>query len=183
MWRTVRRLVAVGFISVSEWILARFGRRKPYGVLTVELAGDIAEDGTEQRLFGFLRRQTSDYLGLVTLLRWARDDANLVGVLIRVDDLDANWARLQGLRRSIERLRAAGKRVWVHLERAGVREYYLASAAEQISLTPAATLDVTGLSSEAVFVFDALEKIGIRADVVQMGRYKSAGEMFTRRDM
>jgi len=183
VWRTVRRLVAVGFISVSEWILARFGRRKPYGVLTVELAGDIAEDGTEQRLFGFLRRQTSDYLGLVTLLRWARDDANLVGVLIRVDDLDANWARLQGLRRSIERLRAAGKRVWVHLERAGVREYYLASAAEQISLTPAATLDVTGLSSEAVFVFDALEKIGIRADVVQMGRYKSAGEMFTRRDM
>jgi protease-4 len=183
MWRTVRRLVAVGFISVSEWILARFGRRKPYGVLAVELAGDIAEDGTDQRLFGFLRRQTSDYLGLVTLLRWARDDANLVGVLIRVDDLDASWARLQGLRRSIERLRAAGKRVWVHLERAGVREYYLASAAEQISLTPAATLDVTGLSSEAVFVFDALEKIGIRADVVQMGRYKSAGEMFTRRDM
>jgi protease-4 len=183
VWRTVRRLIAVGFISVSEWILARFGRRKPYGVLTIELAGDIAEDATDQRLFGFLRRQTSDYLTLVTLLRWARDDGNLVGVLIRCDDLDANWARLQGLRRSLERLRAAGKRVWVHLERAGVREYYLASVAEQVSLTPAATLDVTGLSSEAVFLFDALEKVGIRADVVQMGRYKSAGETFTRRDM
>jgi protease-4 len=183
VWRSIRRFVALGFIAVSEWILTRLGRRQPYGVLTLDLSGDLAEDGTEQRLFGLLRRQTSDYLSVVTLLRWAREDPRLRGVLIRCDDIDANWARLQGLRRSLERLRGAGKTVWVHLERAGVHEYFLASAADQVSLTPATTLDVTGLSSEAVFVFDALQKLGIEADVVQMGRYKSAGEMFTRRDI
>jgi len=183
VWRTIRRLFATGYIRTSEWLLARFGRRKPYGVLTFELSGDLAEEGGEHRVFGFLRRRTSDYLDTVTLLRWARDDARLAGVLIRLDDLQASWARLQGLRRSLERLRAAGKTVWVHLERAGVREYYLASAADRVSLTPAATLDVTGLSSEAVFLFDALRKLGVEADVVQMGRYKSAGEIFTRPDM
>src|SRR6185295_20254716 len=107
--------------------------------------------------------------GALTLLRWAREDTRLRGVYIRCDDLQASWARLQGLRRSLERLRAAGKHVWVHLERAGVREYYLASAAERVSLTPATTLDVTGLSSEAVFLLDALQKVGVHADVVQMG--------------
>jgi protease-4 len=183
VWRTVRRSVAASFIRVSEWLLARFGRRKPYGVLTLELSGDLAEDGSDNRILGLLRRRTSDYLDIITLLRWARDDARLAGVLIRCDDVQASWARLQGLRRSLERLRAAGKTVWVHLERAGVREYYLASIAEQVSLTPAAVLDVTGLSSEAVFLFDALHKVGVEADVVQMGRYKSAGEIFTRRDM
>ena len=183
MWRTIRRLLASGFIRSSEWLLARFGRRKPYGLLTFELSGDLAEEGAEHRVLGFLRRRASDYLDTVTLLRWARDDARLAAVLIRCDDLQASWARLQGLRRSLERLRAAGKKVWVHLERAGVREYYLASVADRVSLTPAATLDVTGLSSEAVFLFDALRKLGVEADVVQMGRYKSAGEIFTRRDM
>lgn len=183
MWRTFRRVVVRAFLAGSEWIVARLGRRPPYGVLTLKLSGELAEEGGERRLLGLLRRQTSDYLSAVTLLRWARDDRRLTGVLIRCDDLDASWARLQGLRRSLDALRAAGKRVWVHLERAGVREYYLASAAEHLSLTPAATLDVTGLSSEAVFLFDALEKLGIQADVVQMGRYKSAGETFTRRDM
>jgi protease-4 len=183
VWRAIRRLIAVGWIHCSEWALARLGRRKPYGVLTLELGGDLAEEGGEQRLLGLLRRPTADYLDFITLLRWARDDAGLAGVLIRCDDLRSSWARLQGLRRSLERLRAAGKKVWVHLERAGVREYYLASAAEQVSLAPAATLDVTGLSSEAVFLLDALQKLGVQADVVQMGRYKSAGEMFTRRDM
>lgn len=183
MWRTIRRLIAAAFLRASEWVLARFGRRQPYGVLVLELSGDLAEEGGEQRLFGLLRRQTGDYLSVITLLRWARDDARLRGVHIRCDDLQASWARLQGLRRSLERLRAAGKHVWVHLERAGVREYYLASAAERVSLTPATTLDVTGLSSEAIFLLDALQKVGVQADVVQMGRYKSAGEMFVRRDM
>jgi protease IV len=164
-------------------VLARLGRRKPYGVLSLELTGDLAEQGGERRLLGILRRQTADYLGVITLLRWARDDERLAGVLIRCDDLQASWGRLQGLRRSLERLRAAGKTVWVHLERTSVREYYVASAADQVSLTPAATLDVTGLSSEAVFLLDGLQKLGVHADVVQMGRYKSAGEMFTRRDM
>jgi protease-4 len=183
VWRTIRRLIAAALLRSSEWVLARFGRRQPYGVLVLELSGDLAEEGGEQRVFGLLRRQTGDYLSVITLLRWARDDARLRGVHIRCDDLQANWARLQGLRRSLERLRAAGKHVWVHLERAGVREYYLASAAERVSLTPATTLDVTGLSSEAIFLLDALQKVGVQADVVQMGRYKSAGEMFVRRDM
>jgi protease-4 len=183
VWRTIRRLFAVGFIRSSEWILTRFGRRPPYGILTLELTGELAEEGSEHRILGLLRRRTADYFALITLLRWARTDARLGGLLIRCNDVQASWARLQGLRRSLERLRAAGKQVWVHLERAGVREYYLASAADCISLAPAATLDVTGLSSEAVFVLDALEKLGVQADVVQMGRYKSAGETFTRREM
>lgn len=183
MWRTIRRLIGTAFIRSSEWVLARFGRRKPYGILTLELSGDLAEEGGEHRILGLLRRPAADYLETITLLRWARDDARLRAVLIRCDDLQASWARLQGLRRSLDRLRAAGKMVWVQLDRAGVREYYVASAADRVSLTPAATLDVTGLSSEAVFVVDALRKLGVQADVVQMGRYKSAGEMFTRHDM
>jgi len=164
VWRIIRRTIGLAYLRASEWVLGRVGRRRPYGILTLELSGELAEEGGEQRFLGLLRRPTGDYLSAITLLRWARDDERLSGVLIRCDDLDANWARLQGLRRSLDRLRAAGKKVWMHLERAGVHEYYLASAADQVSLTPAATLDVTGLSSEAVFLVDALEKLGIRAD-------------------
>ena len=183
MWRALKHRAALLFLSISEFVLAVAGRRRAYGILKVEIAGDLVEDAGEQRLFGFLRRASADYLGVVTLLAWAREDPNLQGVLISCDDLRVSWARLQGLRRAIEKLRAAGKRVWVHLGHAGVGEYYVASAAERINLAPPVLLDITGLSSEAVFLLGALEKIGVQADVVQMGRYKSAGETFTRRDM
>lgn len=182
-WRAARRCALLAFLEATEFGRRLAGRPGPYGVLKLHITGGLAEEQSEQRLLGVLRRPVDDYLSLITLLRWAREDPRLLGVLIRCESLDANWARLQGLRRGIERLRHAGKRVWAHLDGAGVHEYYLASAAERISLTPAATLDIAGLSSEAVFFFDALEKLGVRADVVQMGRYKSAGEIFTRREM
>lgn len=179
MWRSLRRRLAIGYLRGRVWLAPQ----APEGVLTVSLTGELAEDGGEPRLLGLLRRPPADYLAVVTLLRWARDDRQLRGVLVRIDDLHASWARIQGLRRAIERLRAAGKRVWVYLERAGVGEYYLASAAERILCAPAATLDVTGLASEALFVRETLDRVGIDAEVVHVGRYKAAGEMVTRSGM
>ena len=179
MWRSLRRWLAIGYLRLRGWLAPR----KPYGVLTLTLTGELAEDAGESRLLGLLRRPPTDYLGTITLLRWARDDEQLQGVLLRIDDLHASWARVQGLRRAIERLRAAGKRVWVYLERAGVSEYYLASAAERVLCAPAATLDVTGLASEAMFVRETLDKLGIDAEVIHVGRYKAAGEMVTRTGM
>jgi protease-4 len=179
----LRRRVSLGFLTLYDWFLRRIGRAGPYGVLSLELSGEIAEEGGDGRWQSLLRRPGTDYLSLLSMLRWARDDDRLQAVFLRCDGVDLGWARLQGLRRSIGALRRAGKRVWVHLNVAGLPEYYLASAADRVSVTPAATLDIVGLSSEAVFFFDALEKLGVEADVVQMGRYKSAGESFTRRDM
>jgi protease-4 len=181
--RTLRNRCLLAFLYVSELLLRLFGKRAPYGVLKIEIRGDLAEEESEQRLLGILRRPADDYFGLVALLRWAREDERLSGVFLHCEEINASWARVQGLRRGIERLREAGKRVWVHLNSAGVQDYYLATAAEHISLAPAATLDVTGLASESLFFLDALEKIGVHADVVQMGRYKAAAEGFTRRDM
>lgn len=179
MWRTVRRAAARGLLHAAGWLR----RDKPYGVLSLPLHGELAEDAGEPRLFGLLRRQPADYLSTLTLLRWAREDPALRGVLLRIDDLHVSWARLQGLRRGIERLRAAGKTVWVHLERAGLPEYLLASAAQRVLLAPAATLDVAGLSSEALFLRDVLDRLGIDAEVIQVGRFKSAGETLTRAGM
>ena len=183
MWRLLRRGLSLGLLSVSEWILTLLGRRRPYGILDLDIRGELAEEGSEQRVLGILRRPATDYLSLISLLRWAGEDERLKAVLVRCDDLQASWARVQGLRRALTRLRESGKQVWVHLDRAGIYEYYLALAAERISLTPAGTLDVTGVSSEAVFFLDTLKKLGVEADIIQMGRYKAAGEAFTRRDM
>jgi len=154
-----------------------------YGVLFLELAGDLAEDGRDGRFPPWLRRPSTDYLSLVGTLRWAREDERLGAVMIRCGHLGASWARIQGLRRSLLALRAAGKKVWVHLESAGLPEYYLATAADRISVTSAGSLEIVGLSSESMFLLDALETVGVRADIVHVGAYKAAGEMFTRREM
>jgi hypothetical protein len=104
VWRTIRRFVTLLFLRVSEGVLSFIGRRRPYGVLILDVSGDLSEDGGEQRVLGILRRPSTDYFSLVSLLRWARDDARLQGVLLSCNDVHASWARLQGLRRAVEKL-------------------------------------------------------------------------------
>ncbi|MGH3055981.1 MAG: S49 family peptidase, partial [Gaiellaceae bacterium] len=170
-------------MNLSEALLRSLGRRPPYGVLTLDIAGDLPEEPVEYRLLGISQRTREDYFDVLALLRWAREDPELRGVLVRCGSLRTGWAKIQELRRSLTALRAAGKTVWVHLTQAGMREYLLASAAQQVTLAPAGSLDIAGLSSEVTFVAGSLKKLGIEAEVIQMGKYKSAGEAFTRSDM
>jgi len=182
-WRIAQKSALLGWLKASEAAYWAFGRRGPYGIVKLDLGGDLTESETEQQILSLLRRPVDDYLNLIGMLRWLRDDPRVRAVLISVDDLSAGWGRIQGLRRSLEKIKRAGKKVWIHLNGGSLREYYLASVADRLSVSPSATLDVTGLSSEATFFLGALEKVGIEADVVQMGRYKAAGEMFSRDSM
>jgi len=183
MWRALRRQGVRALLMVSQRVRQVTGRLPPYGILKVSLSGELSEQQSEPRLLSFFRRSADDYCNTLGVLRWARRDPRLRGVLVRCDDLRIGWGRSQELRRLLLSLRQAGKLVWVFLTHAGVREYLLASAADRITLAPAGTLDITGLSSEVTFLFGTLEKLGIEAEIIQMGRYKSMGEMFTRRNM
>ncbi len=56
--------------------------------------------------------------------------------------------------------------------------YYLASTADKVYLNPAGSVDFRGLSSEMPFFKGTLEKLGIEAQVIKVGTYKSAVEPF-----
>jgi protease-4 len=183
MWTAARRYGALAMSSLSEAILQTLGRRPPYGIVKLRLSGELAEDPPETRSLPFPQRTRADYLDLIAGLRAAREDPSLRALLLRCDRLRIGWARLQELHRALLALRAAGKTVWVFLNQAGLHEYALAAAADRIVLTPTGTLDITGLSSEVTFLSGSLRKLGIEAEVIQMGEYKSAGETFTRSDM
>jgi protease-4 len=184
MWRALRRQGVRALLMALQRVRQVTGRLPPYGILKVSLAGELSEHQAEPRLLlSFFRPSVDDYCNTLGVLRWARRDPRLRAVLVCCDDLRIGWGRTQELRRLLLSLRQAGKLVWVYLTRAGVREYLLASAADRIVLAPAGTLDITGLSLEVTFLFGALEKLGIEAEIVQMGRYKSMGETFTRRNM
>ena len=183
MFGYLSRRASLLFLYLYDWLLARLGRRPTYGIVSLELEGELGEEPGEGRFGRLLRRSSGDFISTLSLLRWAREDERVRAVLVCSDGLDLGWARLQGLRRSLVALRAAGKKVWVHLNGAGLPELYLASAADRVVLAPTATLDAIGVAAESVFFLEALEKLGVKADVVHMGRYKSAGEQFTRSDM
>src|SRR3990167_1695983 len=96
----LRRYGLLAYLNLSEALLRSLRRRPPYGVLTLDIAGDLPEEPVEYRLVGLAQRSREDYFDLLALLRWAREDAQLRGVLIRCGTLRSGWAKVQELRRS-----------------------------------------------------------------------------------
>jgi protease-4 len=95
-------------------------------------------------------------------------------------------ARAQELRDAVLAFRRRGKTALAWAETLGESgpatiHYYLASAFDQIWLQPSGDVGITGVSVEAVFLKDALAKVGIRPEIGQRHEYKNAANTFTER--
>ncbi len=111
-------------------------------------------------------------------------DPRARGLLVTLRSAGGGAARLRSLRERLAALRAQGKVVIVHLpDGAGLRELAVASAATAVWLDPAAHIAPLGVSVSVPYVHDALQKVGVTADVFARGRFKTAAEGFTRSSM
>jgi len=109
----------------------------------------------------------------------ALHDPRVAGVLLEPRDTSAGLAVAQEMRLMIAALQKANKPVYCHLESPSGSEYYLCAGADRVSLDPAGAVRLMGLSSDALYFGDLLRNLGVRADFVRIGRYKSAPEQFT----
>jgi len=118
--------------------------------------------------------------GYVELIRKAKADARITGILLRPGSLSSPyWAKIQEVRDALNDFRAGGKYVHAWLEYAGDREYYLASSADRVYLLPSATLDLTGIASYELFLRGTFDWIGTYPDFLHVGDYKSAVNTFS----
>jgi protease-4 len=170
-------LIAAG---LSSWYL----RERPPSVpanstLVVEIEGDLPE-----RAPADLPGQLLGRPGQLTLLSVVRNiekaalDRRITAILLKPRGLQLGWAKLQQLRHALDDFREHGKKLTAVLDVAGSREYYLASAAQDIVLSPAGILDVKGMRAEVMFFKDGLAKLGVQADLEQIGAYKNFADQF-----
>ena len=173
-------LVNLWHLLRNAWV--RFLRRPP-DYVWIEISGSLPE--FESRA-GFLQRRlrpgptgaslekVREQLGRISA------DGRPRGVVLRVRNLGAGWAALEELRRELERFREGGGRVVAYLMEADSRSYYLACAADEILASPLTTIGVIGVRARVNFLKDALNRIGLEAEVVAVSPYKSAGEPLVR---
>jgi protease IV len=165
-------LMGDGFGDGPGWYLsARVGGARQPGlpmrqwVLDLEVRGEV---------------DSRRILELTRLLDASLHDASVQGLFLRLRDTDLPLAYAQELRWLIARLEEAGKPVLCQLETASGAEYYACAGASRVLIDPAGSLRLVGPSVDVVFLGDLLERVGIHADFVRIGPYKSAPEQLTR---
>lgn len=118
--------------------------------------------------------------GYVDALRKAKIDKRVTSVLLAPRPLSSPfWAKVQELHEALLDFKTSGKPVYAFLEHGGDREYYLATAADKIFLVPTATLDLTGVATYEVFLRGTLDWVGTYPDLLHIGDYKTAINVFT----
>ncbi|MEX0887246.1 MAG: signal peptide peptidase SppA [Phycisphaeraceae bacterium] len=102
------------------------------------------------------------------------------GLVIHLDQADLTLAQIQAIAAGIAEAREAGRLVMTFAQRYGMRDYLLASAADKIMLQHRGLVELSGMAVEELYLGGLLEKLGVQADLVQVGDYKGAADPLTR---
>src|SRR5580765_757293 len=179
-------LVMVAVLGVAIVVSALRGNRpsiQDNSVLALKISGsmpDYVPDDPFRRLFG---GQPQSLGSLLAQFRKAKVDKRITAVLLDIDMSEAGWAKSEEIRGAIQDFRASGKPVYAYMEMGLNKDYYIASACDKIYVPPPGELFTIGLAADVMFFRGSLNKLGVYPDVYQIGKYKSAGDTFTQKQM
>jgi protease-4 len=152
-------------------------------VLALRVSGplpDYVPDDPFRRLFG---GQPQSLSSLLAQFRKAKVDKRITAIILDIDGSDAGWAKAEEIRGAIEDFRKSGKPVYGYMETAFNKDYYIATACDKVFVPPPGELFTIGLAADVMFFRGSLDKLGVYPDMYQIGKYKSAGDMFTQKEM
>ena len=150
-------------------------------VLVVNLSGTMEEQAGDNTLNQFLGSAAST-MGLqetLEAIQKAKENGNVKGIYIEAGSFSADYASLQEVRNALLDFKKSGKWIVAYGDIYTQATYYLCSVADKVWMNPSGEIDWHGMASQPIFVKDLLAKVGIKMQVIKVGKYKSATEMYT----
>ena len=195
---TIAGLFIFGFVAMflafaMIGALAAVGDSQPVmpreGILTVDMSTFmLAEQTKESDPIEMLSSggQSIAPLGIwsaINAVNAAATDPAIKFIYLKPDGINGNTAQIEEFRKVLKRFReTSGKAIVAYTESPGNANYYIASVADKIYMTPhdGAINTFSGISSQLIFLKDIFDKLGINMQLIRHGKYKSAGEMYIR---
>jgi protease-4 len=152
-------------------------------VLRLDFDYAIKERSSANPLSGipFLNLSVKKTLGLKDILasiKRAETDDNIKGIYLDSSYMLSGQATIEEIRNALIQFKKSGKFVISYGEIYTQGAYYLASAADKVYLNPKGIFEFRGFNSQYTFFKGALDKLGVEAQVIKVGTFKSAVEPF-----
>ncbi len=121
--------------------------------------------------------------GVLEAIRYAADDDNIAGIVIKADGLGMGIAMAEELRGELQAFKESGKFIYAYATEYGQATYYVASVADSVFVHPAGGMDWHGLSSQVLYYGKAFARFGIEPQIIRHGKFKSAVEPYMSSEM
>ena len=160
--------------------------------LVLNLSGPIVEqsryinpmDSVTGSLLGKDLPKENILFDIVETIRYAKDDENVTGIVLALKELpETNLTKLRYIAKALNEFKASGKPIYAVGDFYNQSQYYLASYATKIYMSPDGGVLLKGYSAYSLYYKTLLEKLDVNTHVFRVGTYKSAIEPFIRDDM
>ncbi|CAH6785337.1 protease IV, a signal peptide peptidase [Vibrio chagasii] len=160
--------------------------------LVLNLSGPIVEqsryinpmDSVTGSLLGKDLPKENILFDIVETIRYAKDDDNVTGIVLALKELpETNLTKLRYIAKALNEFKASGKPIYAVGDFYNQSQYYLASYATKVYMSPDGGVLLKGYSAYSLYYKTLLEKLDVNTHVFRVGTYKSAIEPFIRDDM
>ncbi|MBR3479159.1 MAG: signal peptide peptidase SppA [Prevotella sp.] len=161
---------------------------KENSVLVLKMDGVVNERAEEENpLSELLGMADMDMIGLddiVKAIKKAKDNENIKGIYLEggATSYDSP-ATAQQVRDALEDFKTSGKWVIAYADEYLQGAYYVSTVADSVFMNKTGLLDFKGIGGKGYYLTGLYEKIGVRYQCTRVGKYKSAVERVTRKDM
>ncbi|MBS7563539.1 signal peptide peptidase SppA [Mucilaginibacter sp. Bleaf8] len=176
------------FAMLIGGIIASASKDKPEevaenSILNVSFKSEINERSPNNPLSGlsFLGFDKDKSVGLNDILagiKRAKTDDHIKGIFLNDSYMLSGQATTEEIRNALIDFKKSKKFIIAYSEIYSQGFYYLASVADKVYINPKGIFEFRGYSSQITFFKGALDKLGIEAQVIKVGTYKSAVEPF-----
>ncbi|WP_059120428.1 signal peptide peptidase SppA [Vibrio sp. MEBiC08052] len=160
--------------------------------LVLNLSGPIREQATyvqsvdsiASSLLGDSLPKENILFDIVDTIRHAKDDEQISGLVLSLGEMsETNLTKLRYIAKAINEFKTSGKPVFAVGNLYTQSQYYLASYADKILMSPDGLVILKGYSAYGLYYKTLLDKLDVTTHIFRVGTYKSAVEPFMRDDM
>lgn len=128
--------------------------------------------------------QENSLFDIVNIIRQAKSDPNITGIILLLKNFSGgNQSALEYIGKVLAEFKNTGKPIYAISDYYNQTQYFLASYANKIYLTPQGMVDLRGFSTDKLYYKSLLENLKIHTHIFRVGTYKSAVEPFIRNNM
>ena len=185
--RVLLNLIFLALIVAVVWSLTHRGppALMDKTALVLGLSGSIVEQRSgslRETALAQARGEEQDKTQLrdiLTVLDAAAKDPKITQVVLALDEFSgAGLSSLREVAAALQRFKASGKPVVAWGSSYDQRQYYIAAQANEVFLHPMGMVMLEGYGRLRNYYRDALDKLGVSANVIRVGKYKSFGEPY-----
>jgi len=184
-------LIVIVFISFNQTREVKTITFAP-SALVLNISGPIVEKSTRVSAIDSLSNSALGQslphenllFDIVDAIRAAKTDDNITGIVLSLSNMsETSLTKLDYIAKALQEFKTTGKPIFASGDFYSQSQYYLASYADKVFLSPQGGVLLKGFSSYPMYYRNLLEKMDITTHVFRVGTYKSAVEPFLRDNM